>query len=189
MIDWWNGLELQWRRAFGEVFFGHQEMPSEDELYALIQAEILRFSGPAAPYPNMSFQLTNVSGLQQLTQLKIVVITFHDIHEIADLKYLKGLKALFLFNNKLESLTGIEEMLDLEQLYVQFNQINSLGPIRNLIHLQELYVHDNELSTLDGLTEAHADDLAQFYCKPNMHLKQRELLKVENAFGIRCSSI
>ncbi|MDE1191349.1 MAG: hypothetical protein PW786_04320 [Arachidicoccus sp.] len=93
-LHWWTSLEVQWQRAFGEVFFMHSTIPSEEEAERLFSTEVLRFAGPGAAYANMDFQLHNLSGLRALKQLKILVVTHHDIRTLDDLKDITGLKKL-----------------------------------------------------------------------------------------------
>lgn len=187
--DWWHNLSSEWQQAFAEVFFGHKAEPTDNELVQLFACEVLRFAGPKAPYPNMSFELSNLSGLACLTNLQVLVATHHSLQTLAELAPLTNLKSLFLYNNQISSLKGIESLTSLEQLYVQFNNIESLEPLQNLTNVKELFVHDNRLHSLQGLTETHADQLERFYCKPNDQLKQKELLRIEHTLGIRCQSL
>ncbi|MDE1190600.1 MAG: hypothetical protein PW786_00420 [Arachidicoccus sp.] len=188
-LHWWTSLEVQWQRAFGEVFFMHSTIPSEEEAERLFSTEVLRFAGPGAAYANMDFQLHNLSGLRALKQLKILVVTHHDIRTLDDLKDITGLKSLFIFNNVIDSLKGIEQMKDLEQLYAHCNHIHNLQPVSGLTNLRELYVHYNQLENLSGLTAEHSEKLHTFYCKPNDKLKQKELIHTEINLGIRCKSL
>lgn len=100
-----------------------------------------------------------------------------------------GIKKLFLYNNQIHSLEGIEGLTHLEQLYVQCNNIDSIKPVKTLVKLREFYIHDNNISSLDGLTEEHADNLEMFVCKPNDQLKQKEVLRIERELGIRCRGL
>ena len=99
------------------------------------------------------------------------------------------MKNLFLFNNKIQCLKGIEALTALEQLYVQFNRIESLEPVTHLLNLQEVYIHNNNLTSLDGLTEKHAEKLVKFFCMPGNKIQQKEMMRVENNLGIKCQAI
>ncbi|HSC54235.1 MAG TPA: leucine-rich repeat domain-containing protein [Phnomibacter sp.] len=188
MIDqqWWQGLEQQWKDAFAAACFGHTNEPTADELAVLFQAPALRFAGPSAPYPNMNFELSNLSGLAELKNLQILVVVHQQIETIEELSALTNLNSLFLYHNKISDLSPIAELVGLQMLYVQGNQITSLLPVQKLTKLKELYVNQNNISSLEGLTEAHADTLEMFFCKPNEQLKNKELLQVERELGIRC---
>jgi hypothetical protein len=184
--DWWKNLEPLWKQAFAVTLFKHPDEPTQEELALVYNAPALRFAGPEAPYPNMSFELTNLSGISLLPNLEILVVTHHKIVFLKELENLQNLKSLFLFNNQIKNLEGIETLKNLEQLYVQCNQIESIQPIEKLINLKEVYVNGNRLSSLEGLTEQHSDNSINFFCKPNELLKQKEIIRVERELGIVC---
>ena len=188
-IKWWKQLSADWKIAFGTVFFHHSNEPTPEELDQLYNTPVLRFSGPAAPYPNMDFELMDLSGISQLDNLTLLVATHHQLTNIETLSSLIKMKNLFLFNNRIESLKGIESLTGMEQLYVQFNRIDSLKPIESLVNLKEVYIHDNNLSSLDGLTEEHSKKLTKFFCMPANSLPQKELIRVENNLGIKCRAL
>jgi len=167
----------------------HSNEPTPAELARLFAATALRFAGPGAPYPNMSFELPDLSGVIALQNLEIFVFTHHAVSSIKELDALTQLKSLFLFNNKIKSLEGIEGLAGLKQLYVQHNEIESILPVKSLTNLEELYINDNQFSSLEGLTEAHSEKLEKFFCKPNDRLKQKEILFTERELGIRCRSL
>ncbi|MCH5715926.1 protein phosphatase 1 regulatory subunit 42 [Niabella hibiscisoli] len=162
-IAWWNSLEQQWKDTFGGITLGHFNPPTVSEIEQLHTSKVLRLAGPGAPYPNMAFQLTNLSGIRDFRYLEILVVTHHQLKSIKPLQSLKNLKSLFLFNNEIESLEGIEDLTELEQLFVQFNKIDSLKPLQNLTRLKEVYVNNNLITSLEGLTETHADKLEVFF--------------------------
>lgn len=188
-LKWWMDLEPQWRAAFQYAFFQHTSHPSAEELENLWQTPVLRLVGPKAPHPNMSFELTNCSGLAGMSNLEILVLTNHRLETIGELASLPQLKSLFVNNNAIRTLEGIESLNHLEQLYAQINQIDSLAPIRNLTKLREIYISLNAVKTLDGLTRKHANALKGFYCLPNDELTDRDIMRVERNLGIRCRSI
>ena len=188
-LKWWMALEPQWRAAFQSAFLGHTNQPTAEELENLWQTTILRFAGPGAPYPNVRFELTNCSGLRGMGNLEILVLTNHKIETIGEVADMPNLKSLFVNNNAIRGLDGIEQLKKLEQLYAQVNQINSLEPIRNLTTLKEVYINFNALKTLDGVTRKHASSFKAFFCLPNEHLPDREIIRVERNIGIRCRSL
>lgn len=191
MLDllWWRQLSQQWKHAFAETFFLHDKEPMSNELAQLCTTPAIRFAGPKAPYPNMSFELTDLSGVVRFTNLEVLVVTHHQIQTIGELHSLKKLKSLFLYNNRIQHLEGIEELTALEQLFVQWNRIESIKPIQKLTNLKEFYLHDNALSSFEGLTEAHGEKLETFYGKPNEGIKQKEIIRVEKELYIRCRSL
>jgi Leucine-rich repeat (LRR) protein len=185
-LDCWKQLEPQWQEAFKVQVPGRSNDPNPAELDALYNMQSIRLAGPTAPFPNMQFELTNLSGIQNLPGLTILIITHHKIGNSEVLRNLPQLRSLFLFNNCITSLNGIEALTQLEQLYVQSNQISSIKPVEQLVNLREFYINDNCISSLDGLTEKHSDKLLRFVCRPNEQLKQKEILRVERELGIIC---
>ena len=179
-------MEPQWKQAFALIVTGHQNEPNTIELEKIFTLPTIRLAGPIAPFPNIQFELTNLSGLEYLSNLSIAIITHHKIENIEVLSHLTNLKSLFLFNNNIKSLQGIETLTQLEQLYIQCNDITSIKPVEQLINLKELYISDNCIETLDGLREEHSDKLRTFVCRPNKKLKQKEIIRAERELGIIC---
>lgn len=167
----------------------HNNEPTSTELAQLYHCNVLRLAGPTAPYPNMSFELEDLTGIAALHNLEILVVVHQKIRAVKELGGLHTLKSLFVNNNCIESLEGIENLTGLQQVYAQHNRISSLLPLQSLHNLQELYIHNNLLYSLEGLTEEHAEKLEFLFCKPNEDLKQKELIRVERELGIRCRSL
>jgi Leucine-rich repeat (LRR) protein len=189
LISWWQSLNPTWKQAFAETIFKHQSEPTPDELAQIFSTTALRFAGPTAPYPNMSVELEDLTGISGMNQLEILIVSHHRLHSIKELSELPGLKSLFLNNNTITSLDGIEGLHALRQLYIQHNRVSSIEALHGLVNLQELYIHDNLIDSLEALTEEHAENLRQFFCKPNPGLKQKEIMRVERDLGIRCQGL
>jgi Leucine-rich repeat (LRR) protein len=186
---WWQHLSTRWKQALAETVFKNNIEPTSTELAQVYHCNVLRFAGPTAPYPNMSFELEDLAGISELHNLEILVVVHQKLRSVKELRGLHQLKSLFINNNSIESLAGIENLTGLQQLYAQHNLIGSILPVQALLNLQELYVHDNRLNSLEGLTEEHAEKLEHLFCKPNDQLKQKELIRVERDLGIRCKSL
>ncbi len=188
--QWWGKLEMQWKMAFNEAVFkkgATLEIPTDDELMVfLIMVDTLRLSGPGAQYPNMSFQLTNLSGLKGLLRLKFLSITNMNLTSLKALSFHTNLQHLFVNNNKITSLNGIENMTQLVDLYIQGNEITDLTPIKKLTQLKTIYATNNKLTTINGFTDVHADVIEKFYVIPNKELRDKEVIKFQNTYGIIC---
>lgn len=188
--QWWGNLEMQWKMALNEAVFkkgATLEPPTDDELMVfLIMVDTLRFSGPGAQYPNMSFQLTNLSGLKGLLRLKFLSITNMKITSLKELAFHTNLQHLFVNNNNITSLVGIENMTQLVDLYIQNNEITSLKPIKKLTQLKTIYATENNLKSINGFTDAHADVIDKFYVIPNKELRDKDIIKFQNTYGIIC---
>lgn len=186
---WWGQLSQPWKNAFAEVFFKHTNEPTPEELARLYASPTLRLAGPEASHANMSFTLTDLSGVKGLVNLEVLIVICHELISVDELAQLVNLNALFLHNNRIRSLRGMESLVKLEQLYLQCNAIDSIQEVEKLTNLRELYIHDNRLSSLEGLTEAHSDQLRRLVCLPNEGLKQKEIIRVERELFIRCHGL
>lgn len=187
---WWNALEGQWKMAFNEAAFGKGPIiapPKDEELVILLtRANVLRFVGSAGNNPSLSFQLTNLSGLEGLKHLISVTVSFCKLDNLESLRTHYRLKSLFVNNNKLKSLQGIENLAQLQELYANVNEITSLKPLEKLTNLNTLYVNYNKLTQLDGIGETHAQNLRHFYVEPNEGIRHTEFVKMQMNYGILC---
>ena len=187
---WWNDLEMQWKMAYNEAVFGAGPTlapPADDPLMMLlIGVDTLRLAGPTALNSNVSTPLTNLSGLLPLYNLKYLSITHMKIKEVRSLCHFTKLEHLFLNENQIESLHGIEPLVHIREIYVQHNQITDLKPISKLTNLETLYISNNQLTSLEGITTAHEEKLRKCYALPNEHLRDREILRVQNEVGVIC---
>jgi hypothetical protein len=62
-----------------------------------------------------------------------------------------GLKTLYLENNAIEIIEGLEKLLQLRSLYLSKNIIHTLHGLQHLTNLETLDVSSNNISTLEGL--------------------------------------
>lgn len=188
--QWWRDLEIQWKMAYNEAVFGKgatMEPPTDDEMMKLlIGAGVLRFAGPTAAHPNTSIALTNMSGLIPLYQLRYLSFTNMHITHVRELARFTELRSLFIYENRIESLEGVEKMIHMEEIYAQNNKIKDLKPLAGLTKLKTLNLVKNQITKLDGLTEAHSDHLNRFFIQPNENLPDREIIKFQNQAGILC---
>jgi hypothetical protein len=187
-LHWWNNLSNPWKQAFNEVALRRSstEDLGDEMLLNVFNSANHRFAGPQAPYPNMSFELEDLSGLVGLPNMEVAVVIFHRLSNLHEAAGFDKLRSFFIYNNGLTSLDGIENLTDLRELYCNVNEITTLKPLEKLTNLQTLYCNYNLLSDLDGIGEQHADKLENFYCLPNPNLKDAVAMRFEREVGIRC---
>ena len=187
---WWNNLEMKWKMAFNEAVFGKGptiEPPKDEELIILlVRADTLRFAGTGAYAPNVTNIPDNLSGVAGLPHLTYLSFTDSKLNSLKEISGLVNLRHLYVYNNELSSLIGVEKMIHLEELVAHNNTITSLQPVRKLTNLKTLYVAYNRLTSLDGITAAHEKNLVNFHVLPNDQLRQREIIRVQNNYGILC---
>lgn len=185
---WWDGLNNAWKQAFNEAILRRSSTePLGDELLlAVYSSPNHRFAGPTAPFPNMTFELEDMSGLLGLPNVELAIIIHHKLAHIHEAAQFKNLRSIFVHNNQITSLEGLEDLTQLKEIYCNVNQIDSLKPLEKLTNLSTIYCNYNLISNFDGIGEQHVDRLENFYCMPNPNLKESVALRFEQEIGIRC---
>ncbi len=187
---WWYSLSQEWKCAFMQTCFQDYKgsTPTKEMLESLFEREVFRFVGPSAPFPNMDFELKDLSGLKGFGNIKILVVTNHQIKSIEAIADCKEMTHLFLQDNQIQDIAAIENFINIVELFIQNNKVKSIEPIRQLTKLKRFLCFDNLIENLEGLTEAHAEVLKDFYCLPNEKLSLREVVKTEKELYIACKS-
>ena len=111
-------------------------------------------------------------------------MTDHQIDTIQPIAHLTKITSLFLNENKLPSLEGVENMKELKILVVNSNMIRSLKPLGQLSKLTTLEVSWNKLDSFEGLEKENTEDLTHFAGLPNK-IAQNEIDRVQNDLRIK----
>jgi Leucine-rich repeat (LRR) protein len=98
-------------------------------------------------------QLTDVKGLEKLTQLTELYLTDNQLTDVTGLEKLNQLMFLHLHNNKLTDVKGLENLTKLQRLYLQNNQITDISALKELKQLEKLHLADNQISDVSALSE------------------------------------
>lgn len=150
-IQWWLDLEEQWRRAFCEAVFYKQtvptKVPADDQLQHLFELNSLsicgnmKAKGPRNNNADIDFQLTNLSGVKNLTNLKMIECDYNGlITSLEPLQYLDNLEVFWGDNNQIEDLSPLMALPNLRDLCVWNNQIKDLDPIKVMGNLKSFYL-------------------------------------------------
>lgn len=185
--QWWEGLSDQWKKAFNEAMLNKgpvTDMPDNNGFNWIIDCPNYRFAGPKAPHPNMSFELTDLMGLEEMSQAEMISVTHHQVVSIRPISNLIGLTSLFLNDNQLHNLEGVEKMKLLKFLVVGSNEIKSLKPIGGLMNLETLQVDWNRLDSFEGLGKENGERMRLFVGLPNKIAKS-EIDRIEEDLRIK----
>ena len=150
--NWWKSLEKQWQMAFN-VVAGNGEIiarPSNEQIKNLLKLKRLSFYRTSKN--KLSFKLTNLTGLRELTQLQTFNIADHLVSNLRGTDKLTRLHTLNCNKNQLKTLKGIENMKMLRQFSCVGNelQINNFANIaEQLPALVKLDARSNNLSKED----------------------------------------
>ncbi len=181
---WWEQLEPQWKKAYNEAVLNIgpvEDIPTAEQLEYLLSSPVLRMVGPKGSHPNMSFELTNLSGLTGMKEVHLLVITDHQLDSTENLSSLPQLKSVFLANNQLPNLKGLEQLSELEELHVNSNLLEDLSPISELSSLRLLNCAYNNIKAL-----TIPKNIKKLFCLPNDELPDSEIIRIERNRGIRC---
>ncbi|MBA7584206.1 hypothetical protein ES708_26159 [subsurface metagenome] len=83
--------------------------------------------------------------------LKITFIGLKDISQIEGLEKLTDLKRLDLFGNEIAEIKGLEKLINLEYLILEGNEIAEIKGLENLINLKGLILRSNKINEIKGL--------------------------------------
>lgn len=186
-LKWWNQLTDEWKMAFNETLLKNKttDTPSTAQLQSIWDLTILRMAGPTAVFPNMSFELDDLSGLRELANLEILVVVNQNIESFEEISGLTSLNSLFLFSNRIKVLKGVEKMRGLKKLYINDNLVTTLQALSNLTQLESLHCANNKITSLKGIGKQHKE-LKEFFCLPNEGIWQSEIIRFETETHIRC---
>ncbi|MFV0288592.1 MAG: leucine-rich repeat domain-containing protein [Mycoplasmatales bacterium] len=138
----------------------------------LINLEVLDISSE-----NENLKIGNMSGLEQLVNLKELYLPSNNILKIESLENLRNLKILYLPGNKIKEIKNVDNLINLRKLDLSNNNILKIEGLNNLSKLEELNLHSNNISKIEGLS--NLDNLKSLYLfdNPIVRLESIEELK------------
>jgi hypothetical protein len=89
--------------------------------------------------------ITEIEGLEHLTNLQILDLSWNQIEDIKGLEHLKNLKELHLFANHVNKIKGLESLTKLEILDLRDNHIEEIEGLEHLNDLRKLYLGGNPI--------------------------------------------
>ncbi len=96
-------------------------------------------------------QLTNVTGLEKLDQLEYLDLSNNNLTDVTGLETLTQLETLYLRDNKLTELKGLEKLAKLKLLWPSGNQLTDVKGLEKLTQLKKLRLNHNQLTDVKGL--------------------------------------
>lgn len=156
--NWWLGLESQWQRAFNKAVFSRGEttqIPNQEELVALLKRDNLDIIGERIFFSNfkrLSFSLTNLSGIQELHNLKEINLSGHDLSSFKGLEHLPKLQVINFTSNSISKINGNHAFKSIKSLILRDNRLENLEGILQFKHLEYFDCSNNAtLKSIDGV--------------------------------------
>jgi Leucine-rich repeat (LRR) protein len=101
-----------------------------------------------------------LEGIEALTQLKSLYLSFNEINDITPLVGLKNLKTLYLSGNQISNLDALSELTELTELGIQKNNVQDLSPLQSLSMLKSLHTHSNQIQDFTILGSLELNELS-----------------------------
>jgi internalin A len=101
-----------------------------------------------------------LEGIEALTQLKSLYLSFNEINDITPLVDLKNLKTLYLSGNQISNLDALSELTELSELGIQKNNVQDLSPLQALSTLKSLHTHSNQIQDFTILGSLELNQLS-----------------------------
>ena len=96
--------------------------------------------------------IDNITGLEDMTQLKYLQLPNPLITDITPLRRLTRLVELYMRGNQVSDITPLADMTELRALSLNNSQISDITPLANMTQLYELYLNDNQISDIAPLS-------------------------------------
>lgn len=97
--------------------------------------------------------IAHVRGLDALTKLTTLDLSFNKIKHIKNISHMHELKDLFLVANKISKIEGLEGLSKLTSLELGSNRIREIRNLDSLASLEELWVAKNKITEISGLDQ------------------------------------
>jgi len=98
-------------------------------------------------------QISEIKGLEQLTQLQKLELSRNRITEIRNLEQLMLLQELELSTNQIAEIKGLENLTQLNKLRLSYNRIAEIKGLERLKLLQILSLNRNQIIEIKGLEQ------------------------------------
>lgn len=190
---WWYNLEDQWKIAFNQAILQKGETtftPDEANLRSLFNRKKFDIVGSGIllfGLNQLSFKLTNLSGLKELTQIVELNLSGHDLTNLKGIEHFKQLEFLNCTSNKIRNFNELKYLTSLKTLIIQDNELQSLRHIEALNQLE--YINCLYNHSIKSIGKVKLIDALQTICVENyktiIRLELEDLKELRPALEIR----
>ena len=118
-------------------------------------------------------------GLEKLTQLKVLRLSYNKLTKVKALEKLVQLEELYLETNQLTDVKSLEKLTQLKKLVLSSNQLTNVKGLEKLTQLKALYLHINQLADVEGLEKL--TNLSKLYVQNNPRLTKLQIDELQKA--------
>lgn len=123
--------------------------------------------------------IKHIGYLKNLILLEELALNHNNVEDIQALKYLSNLEQLDLYQNQISDLTPLADLVKLKQLSVMENKVTDISSLKNLMNLEILVLQNNEISDISVL--GNLVNLKELYLGKN---KINDISILENLVNI-----
>ena len=124
-------------------------------------------------------KLTDVKGLEKLTQLKTLWLGRNQLTDVKGLENLSQLAELQLQDNQLTDVKGLEKLTNLKGLWLNHNRLTNVRGLEKLTQLKSLNLMDNRLTDVRGLEKL--TQLKSLNLMGNRYLTKAQIEQLQKA--------
>ncbi len=119
--------------------------------------------------------ISEIKGLDNLPNLRILILNDNEITEIKGLEHLIHLQELHLNDNLIKEIGGLETLTNLQYLDLRNNEIKEIKGLETLTNLQTLYLGGNPIRDSERqLVIKFAQEIVK-HCEENVELTNARL--------------
>ncbi|WDV46874.1 leucine-rich repeat domain-containing protein [Clostridiaceae bacterium M8S5] len=126
-------------------------------------------------------RLKYLDGIENLQNLRTLILYDNDIVDVSKLATIKRLEFLDLTNNKIANISVLNENINLNHLYLDNNGIKDMPSLNKLNNLRYLSLTNNEISDLTFLEGMKNSDIERLYLE---HNNIKDLKPIENLMNL-----
>ena len=124
-------------------------------------------------------QLTDVKGLEKLTQLEGLYLSINQLADVKGLENLTQLEKLGLHGNQLTDVKGLEKLTQLTKLSLKRNELTDVKGLEKLAKLTTIDLRLNQLTDVKGLEKL--TKLEYLYLSLNPDLTKAQIAELQKA--------
>ncbi|MCJ1361773.1 hypothetical protein MMC16_000873 [Acarospora aff. strigata] len=96
--------------------------------------------------------LSHIKGLEELTNLISLDLSFNKIKHIKNVNHLRNLKDIYFVQNRIQKIEGLEGLEKLRNLELAANRIREIENLETLTSLEELWLGKNKITQLKNIS-------------------------------------
>lgn len=137
LLEWWNNLNISWRKALLENRrIVNEDSPTKEELAGITRIDSLQLSGK---------NLNNLEPLEAFHQLYALDISNNNIESLEVLREFRQIKTLNISNNPIDGINVLNELQELQVIKMEGLPVTSMASLYNHERLRTVYADNTNL--------------------------------------------